>query len=308
MRRSQPVVVAMRLLAMSAMQTRCLALRAAPRAVYAATRGRSMAMQAVEDVAKAVPTLDERLIADNPELMKSTLRMRRSPAEQLVAVDRIGELTRMRAAAVMEGNEAREARKKLSQNIGQLMKAGKTEEAEAVKAEVAASAAVADSADERLQAFDAERAELFNTLPNLLDPRTVDGDDEESNVEVSSWGCEGELPTERLWHDEFATNLNGLDLEGAATLSGSRFAVLRGGLARLERALINFFVDMHTEEHGVRARVGGMSVCMPRVHVLRWEDSPVHGLHASAIGLGAHPGACTGCSSQSQAAARSTQS
>jgi len=66
---------------------------------------------------------------------------------------------------------------------------------------------------------------------------------------VSSWGCEGELPGDVPWHDEVGVAL-GLDTDAASRLSGSRFAVLRGSLARLERALINFFVDMHTEQHG----------------------------------------------------------
>ena len=196
-----------------------------------------------------VPTLDEKLIAEDPELIKRTLTMRRADESQLEAVDRIGELTKLRAAAVAEGNEAREARKKLSPKIGALLKNGEAEEAEKLKAEVAASAKIADAADERLGALDAERSSLFSTLPNLLDPRTVDGNDEDANIEVSSWQCD-DLPTERLWHDEFGAALGGLDMDAASKLSGARFSVLKGGVARLERALINFFLDMHTGEHG----------------------------------------------------------
>jgi seryl-tRNA synthetase len=68
-------------------------------------------------------------------------------------------------------------------------------------------------------------------------------------VEVGSWGCEEELPSGKPWHDEVGVGL-GLDMDAASKLSGSRFAVLKGSLARLERALINFFVDTHTEQHG----------------------------------------------------------
>ena len=66
-----------------------------------------------------------------------------------------------------------------------------------------------------------------------------DGDDEEANEVVSSWGfeSESELRTGLRWHDEVGTGLGGLDLEAASKLSGSRFSVLRGSLARLERAL-----------------------------------------------------------------------
>jgi len=115
---------------------------------------------------------------------------------------------------------------------------------------VAKASAAAEAADERCAAIEAERSSLFNTLPNLLDPRVPDGDDEDANEQVGEWGCEGELPSDRQWHDEVATALGCLDTEAAAKLSGSRFAVLRGNLARLERALINLFVDMHVDQHG----------------------------------------------------------
>ena len=200
--------------------------------------------------AAAVPTLDERFVSEQPDVVKQALTMRRAAEEQLNAVDRIGELTRERAALVVKGNDAREVRKKLSPKIGALLKEGQTEEADKLKAEVAAAAAEADAADAKLDALEAERASLFNTLPNLLDPRVVDGDDEESNEEVGSWGCEGELPTDKQWHDEVGSALGGLDLDAASKLSGSRFAVLKGQLARLERALINFFVDTHVDKHG----------------------------------------------------------
>lgn len=196
-----------------------------------------------------LPTLDERLVGEDPELVKRTLTMRRAAAEQLAAVDRIGELTRERSSLVVEGNSAREVRKKLSAKIGGLMKEGKADEAEKIKEEVAAAAATIDSADVRMAAVEAERSRLFNTLPNLLDPRVDDGDDEDANVEVGSWGVEGELRSGAPWHDEVGSAL-GLDMDAAASLSGSRFAVLRGSLARLERALINFFVDTHSELHG----------------------------------------------------------
>lgn len=196
-----------------------------------------------------MPTLDEKLVGEDPELVKRTLMMRRAALEQLEAVDRIGELTRERNDLVQEGNAARELRKKLSAQIGGLMKEGKKDEADKIKEEVAVAAVTIDATDEKMETLEAERSRLFNTLPNLLDPRVEDGDDEDANFKVSSWGCEGELKSDLPWHDEVGAGL-GLDMDSASKLSGSRFAVLRGSLARLERALINFFVDTHTEEHG----------------------------------------------------------
>jgi len=195
-------------------------------------------------------TLDEKMVSEEPDVVRQSLTMRRAAQEQLDAVDRIGELTRQRAELVVEGNAAREVRKKLSPQIGRLLKEGNADEAEKLKADVAKASAAAEAADERCAAIEAERSSLFNTLPNLLDPRVGDGEDEDANEEVGSWGVTGvELREGLPWHDEVGLAL-GLDTDAAAKLSGSRFAVLRGSLARLERSLINFFVDMHTEEHG----------------------------------------------------------
>mmetsp|Transcript_29872 Transcript_29872/g.72724 ORF Transcript_29872/g.72724 Transcript_29872/m.72724 type:complete len:492 (+) Transcript_29872:20-1495(+) len=205
---------------------------------------------AVSEAPSLAVTLDERLVAEQPEVVKQTLRMRRAAESQLQAVDRIAELTRERSGVVEQGMRAREKRKKLSAEIGKLMKAGNSAEVQEKKELVAACAADSDAADEKVAAIESERAALFNTLPNLLDARTPDGDGEEANVEISSWGCDKELKSGMLWHDEIGASLGGIDLDSAAKLSGSRFAVLRGSLARLERALINFFVDTHTTKHG----------------------------------------------------------
>jgi seryl-tRNA synthetase len=194
-------------------------------------------------------TLDERLVADDPEFVKSMLRMRRSSDELLEIVDRIGELTRGRSDLVQTGDDARKVRKQLSGQIGACMKSGDKEQAEALKVQVSEAAQTAADADEKLGALDSERSALFASLPNLLDPRTEDGDDEDSNVEVGTWGVD-DLQKDRKWHDEFGTELGGIDLESAAKISGSRFSVLRGGLAKLERSLINFFLDTHTSENG----------------------------------------------------------
>eukprot|EP00746_Dinoflagellata_sp_MGD_P143173 gnl/MRDRNA2_/MRDRNA2_76037_c0_seq1.p1 gnl/MRDRNA2_/MRDRNA2_76037_c0~~gnl/MRDRNA2_/MRDRNA2_76037_c0_seq1.p1 ORF type:complete len:573 (-),score=122.24 gnl/MRDRNA2_/MRDRNA2_76037_c0_seq1:76-1794(-) len=220
----------------------------AGRSVRVAASGPLQVMTAT--ASKQLPTLDERLVAEDPELIKQSLTMRRATPEQLQSVDRIGELTKQRNELAREGDQQRAVRKKLSGQIGKLMKEGNKEEAEKLKAEVSDAAAIAAKADEKLALVDEERSALFSALPNLLDPRVVDGSDENANKEVGTWGTDGDLPSDLKWHDEVANELGGLDIEAAGKLSGSRFAVLRGSIARLERALINFFVDMHTEQHG----------------------------------------------------------
>ena len=90
------------------------------------------------------------------------------------------------------GNDARAGRKALSPKIGALMKAGDTAAADALKEEVAKAAALADASDAEVATLEEERAALFSALPNLLDPQVHDGDDEEANEVVSSWGFESE--------------------------------------------------------------------------------------------------------------------
>ena len=171
-------------------------------------------MAAAAADAPAMPTMDERLVGEDPELVKKSLLKRRAGEAQLEAVDRIAELTKERAEFAQKGMKAREERKKLSQEIGKLMKAGGGPEVDAIKEKVAACAVTSDTADERIDAIESERTTLFNTLPNLLDPRVPEGDDEEANEEVSSWGVEGvELESGKLWHDEIGNKLGGIDLE-----------------------------------------------------------------------------------------------
>ena len=208
-----------------------IALRSRPLVLSAAA-----AAPPTEDI----PTLDEKLVGEQPDLVKRSLTMRRATEEQLEAVDRIGELTQQRSALVKEGNDAREVRKKLSPSIGKFMKEGNT--AEADLAEVAAAAARGGG-----RAGGRGGAVKLSHVPTAR-PRVADGVMEPTSR--SRAGCDGELPSDKIWHDELGTALGGLDVERGAKLSGSRFSVLRGSVARLERALINFFVDMHTEEHG----------------------------------------------------------
>ena len=176
----------------------------------------------------AVPVFDERLVSEDPELVKSSLLRRKAGDALLASVDRIGELTGERASVISEGNTARMEKKTLSQKIGGHMKAGEQDEAAALKVEVAklnevARASnpapdpapdpapnpepepepnpnaepapepeqVADASDAKVDELEAQRSSLFNSLPNLLDPRTPEGVDEDSNVEVSKRGGGG---------------------------------------------------------------------------------------------------------------------
>ena len=117
-------------------------------------------------------------------------------------------------------------------------------------AEVKAIGEQLESRQSELQAVQDEIRTIELGLPNLLDDTVPDGSDESDNTEVRRWGEPREFDFEARDHIDIGESLGMLDFETASRISGSRFVVLRGALARLQRALIQFMLDTHTEEHG----------------------------------------------------------
>jgi len=101
-----------------------------------------------------------------------------------------------------------------------------------------------------LQALLSELQSIELGLPNLLDDDVPDGRDEDDNVEVRRWGEPAEFDFEARDHIEIGESLGLLEFEAASKISGSRFVIMRAGLARMQRALIQFMLDTHTAEHG----------------------------------------------------------
>jgi len=102
----------------------------------------------------------------------------------------------------------------------------------------------------RAKALDQQLNLALMSLPNILDPDIPDGEDEDQNVEIFSWGTPREIDSPKE-HFEIAAVKPGMDFETAAKLSGSRFVVLSGAIARLHRALAQFMLDVHINEHGL---------------------------------------------------------
>jgi seryl-tRNA synthetase len=139
-------------------------------------------------------------------------------------------------------------RNALSKQIGQLK--GKGEDASAVMAEVGG---IGDELKANEQALAAllERINAFTAgIPNLPHESVPVGNDEAHNVEVSRWGTPRTFDFPVKDHVDLGTGLGGLDFETAVKISGSRFTLMQGGLARLHRALAQFMLDVHTREHG----------------------------------------------------------
>ena len=101
-----------------------------------------------------------------------------------------------------------------------------------------------------LQVLLSELQDIELGLPNLLDDDVPDGRDEDDNAEVRRWGEPVEFDFEAKDHIEIGESLGLLEFEAASKISGSRFVIMRGGLARMQRALLQFMLDTHTSEHG----------------------------------------------------------
>ena len=153
---------------------------------------------------------------------------------------------RKRVQVEVEG--LRRERNERSKAIGRAVAAGG--DAEQLKREVADLGGRLAAAEERLGKVTAELDDFLAGLPNLLHDSVPDGADETSNVEVRRVGEPPKLDFEPLDHIELGRRLGMIDFETAAKISGSRFVLLRGAVARLHRALIQLMLDVHTREHG----------------------------------------------------------
>jgi seryl-tRNA synthetase len=201
--------------------------------------------------------LDIRWIRENPKTLVQALVKRSWSAEEAeAAVDDLILKDEARRAHLGELQVKQERRNAASREIGNAMRAGDSALAEQLKAEVADIKSFIQNGEARERELDKALDDALAVIPNMpLDDVPV-GKDEHANVETRNWGREliatrqprmGNRPKE---HFELGEALGMMDFERAAKLSGSRFTVLKGQLARLERALGQFMLDLHTTEHG----------------------------------------------------------
>lgn len=193
---------------------------------------------------------DIRALRANPAPLKDAMLRRNKPEEE-AKVDQVMALDLTYRAALTEKETLLARRNSASKEIGQAMAAKDMAKAEALKAEVA-------SGKERLAALEAETGrmetdirDLLSGIPNIPKDDVPQGADEHSNVLYREHGTKPVLKSNKpKEHFELGEALGMMDFETAAKLSGSRFVVLQKGLARLERALGQFMLDLHTTEHG----------------------------------------------------------
>jgi seryl-tRNA synthetase len=145
--------------------------------------------------------------------------------------------------------ELQSRRNQLSKQIGQLMGKGEKDAAEAAKAQVAAIKEELDGSAARLEQIQSELQAMLAAVPNLPHESVPVGSDEAGNVEVRRWGTPRDFGFAVKDHVDLGAPL-GLDFDMGAKLSGSRFTVMKGPIARLHRALAQFMLDVQTGEHG----------------------------------------------------------
>jgi seryl-tRNA synthetase len=191
--------------------------------------------------------LDLNFVRDNLDLVREALASRNFPADPF---DKFVELDAERRRVIGEADAINQQRNSASKEIGALMQAGKKEEADARKAEVAGLKERQAELEGRRDEAEAAMQDLLAGLPNIPAPDVPVGADESANKEVRRWGTPREFDFEPKDHVDLGTALGILDLERATKIAGSRFAILNGAGARLERALVNFMLDVQTREHG----------------------------------------------------------
>jgi seryl-tRNA synthetase len=189
---------------------------------------------------------DIRWIRDNPKAFDDALATRgRSPlSAELITLDDA------RKSAIATLQAAQERRNAASKEIGQAMAAKDTARADALKAEVAGLKDKMAAAEVEEKKAQADLVAALEVLPNLPLADVPVGEDESGNVERHRFGAAPSLGFAAKEHFELGEALGQMDFEAAVKLSGSRFVVLKRGLARMERALAQFMLDLHTGEHG----------------------------------------------------------
>lgn len=191
--------------------------------------------------------LELKRIQENPAELEEMLKKRHSDPKHVAELKSLIERTK---EVKSEIDSRRSLRNSASKEIGILIGAGKKDEAENKKAEVKSVGEEITEFEKQHQDLESKLNDILLGLPNYLDPEVPDGYDENDNVIVREVGKIPEFDFEPIPHYEIGEKLGILDFEGGVKLSGSRFYAYRGLAAKLERAIINFMLDLQTEEHG----------------------------------------------------------
>jgi len=188
--------------------------------------------------------LDAKMIRANPEMVEASLQNRNMPG----ALYNFLKLDEQRRNLLSQVEEIKKFRNQASQEVGKLKKQGLNPEE--LMDKVRQVGQEIKDFDDKLNQVETDIEKILLNIPNIPHPSVPIGEDEKSNVEMRRWGDPRKFDFEPLAHWDIGPNLDILDFERAAKLSGARFTVYKGWGARLERAVINFYLDVHTSQHG----------------------------------------------------------
>ena len=188
--------------------------------------------------------LDQKLLRNDIQFVASQLAKRGYTLD----VEAFNELEARRKALQIKTQDLQNERNSKSKNIGKAKAAG--EDIQPLLAEVSSLGDELDGAKSELDQVQAELNAMLMSMPNIPHESVPDGLSEEDNVEIRRWGEPTEFDFEVKDHVDLGAPNDWLDFETAAKLTGSRFVVMHGPMARLHRALIQFMLDLHTGEHG----------------------------------------------------------
>ncbi|EQA06267.1 serine--tRNA ligase [Glaesserella parasuis 12939] len=189
--------------------------------------------------------IDQNLLRTNLEEVAQILKLKRNFN---LDVARVTSLEEQRKALQVKAENLQAERNARSKNIGAAKARG--EDISALLAEVDTMGNELDAAKVELDKVQAEIRELLLSIPNLPADEVPEGKDDSENLEVSRWGTPRQFDFEIKDHVTLGEGLGGLDFPAGVKLTGSRFVVMKSGIARLHRALSQFMLDLHTEQHG----------------------------------------------------------
>jgi seryl-tRNA synthetase len=204
---------------------------------------------------------DIRAIREAPEAFDAALA-RRGLAPPVVGDPALDEARR---ACIQAAEAAQAERNAASKEVGRAKAQGDEAEFERLRALVAEKKDEIAALEEEAKGKDAALRDLLSGIPNLPYDDVPDGADEDDNVEIHRWGTPREFDFTPKEHFELTGIAPGMDFETAAKLSGSRFVLMSGAVARLHRALAQFMLDTHTEENGLTEVNGPRSSCAREV-------------------------------------------
>jgi seryl-tRNA synthetase len=199
---------------------------------------------------------DIKTIRDDPQAFDAALARQGHDAvsASLLALDEA------RRAKILAAETAQSDQKKAAREVGQAKASGDEAEFERLRARVAEKKEEVARMQAEAKALDDELRMALMGIPNLALPDVPEGADEDDNVEIRRWGEPRKFDFMPKEHFEIAGVIPGMDFETAAKLSGSRFVVLRGAVARVHRALAQFMLDLHTGEHGLTETIAPVLV------------------------------------------------